>query len=62
MINQGIARTKIILCQYDLSKFVGFSAEEMLGLEGDNPLDGNPMLPLYKCSRCRLVFLELAEN
>ena len=48
MINQGIARTNIILHQDEFRKFVGFPVEEILDLEVDNPCDGGPLLPLDK--------------
>ena len=55
VINQGIFHTNIVIHQDELRNFVGFPAEEMLGLEGDNPCDGIPLLPLDKRSHRRLV-------
>ena len=62
MINQGIVRTKIFLHLDEFRKLVGAPGEEMLGLKGDNPCDGIPLLSLYKRSRRRLVLHERADD
>ena len=42
--------TNIVIHQEKFSKLDGFPVEEILGLEGDNPCNGGPLLPPDKCS------------
>ena len=48
MKNQGISRTRIVLHQEEFIKLVGFPAEEVLGLQVDNPCNDGPLLLLDK--------------
>ena len=62
MINQEIARTKIVFHKEKFSKLVGFSAEEMVCFMGYNLCDGGPLFPLDKLSCCRSVINERADD
>ena len=58
MINQGIVCMNIVIRKEKFSKLVGFYAEEIIGLEGDNLCDGVPLFPLDKRLLHRLVLHE----
>ena len=55
MINQGIARTQIVLHQDEFSKLVCFTTEEVIFLKGDNPCNCGSMSFLDKRLRHRFV-------